>query len=246
MNAISSNAALRGMLYQMDRLETVADNLANSSAPGYKKTVSSQSAFDAMVKTAASPGHPHAGYSQAAQRSVDFSPGPLRSTDNPLDFAINGDGFFVVAQNERTYYTRNGRFQLNPDGQLVTSGGYVVQGRNGPLTLPPDADLSQLTVDADGTLRSDERELGAIRLAGFADPSVLNRVGPTLFSAPIDVEPEIPQNSRATNRAVEGANTSVYEEMAELIGTTRAFEISQRMLKQLDQSTGETIRKLST
>ncbi len=233
------------MLYQMDRLEAVTDNLANSAAPGYKKTVSSQSAFDAMVEKASVPGMPDSGYSQAARRSVDFSPGPLRTTDNPLDFAINGDGFFVVEQDERTFYTRNGRFQLDPNGQLVTTGGFVVQGRDGPLTLPPDADLSQLTVDADGTLRSDERELGAIRLAGFSDTSVLNRVGPTLFSAPADVEPEIPQNSRATNRAVEGANTSIYEEMAELIGTTRSFEISQRMLKQLDQSAGETIRQLS-
>lgn len=245
MNSVSTNAAVRGMLYQMDRLEAVTDNLANSAVPGYKKTVSAQGAFDALVKKASVPHRPDTGYSQAAQRVVDFTPGPLRASDNPLDFAVNGEGFFVVEQGERTYYTRSGRFQLDLDGQVVTPGGFVVQGQGGPLTLPTDIDLSQLTVDMDGTLRIDERELGSIRLAGFSDPSVLNRVGPALFAAPADIEPQTPENARVTNRAVEGANTSIYEEMAELIGTTRSFEISQRMLRQLDQTTGETIRQLS-
>jgi flagellar basal-body rod protein FlgF len=233
------------MLYQMDRLEAVTDNLANNAAPGYKKTVSSQNAFDSMVRSSAAAGRPDLGRSAAAVRSIDFSPGPLHATDNPLDFAINGDGFFVVEKDGREFYTRNGRFQLDPNGTVVTTGGFAVQGRNGPLTLPADVDLSQLTVAADGVLRSGERTLDAVRLASFADPGVLRRVGPTLFSAPADVEPQTSATSRATNRAVEGGNAAVFEEMAELIGTTRAFEICQRMLKQMDQAQGATIQQLS-
>ncbi len=245
MNALSTQAALRGMLYQMDRLDVVTDNLANHSMPGYKKTLTAQTSFDAMMRSAAESGSPFDGRSQAAERVTDHSAGPLRVTGNPLDFAIAGDGFFVVEQDGESFYTRNGRFQLDPTGAIVTAGGFSVLGSDGPLRIPENADLSQLTVDADGALRSGEQVWGSVRLASFADPNVLRRVGPGLFAAPPDIEPEPPASGRATNRAVEGSNTTVFEEMAEMIAATRAFEIGQRMLKQLDQAQEATIRQLS-
>ena len=96
---------------QTDRLDACTENLANSMTPGYRRVIATQGKFDDVLRQAtADPSKP------ANNMVVDFTPGPCHQTDNPLDMAINGKGFFVVQKDGNEYYTRNGTFSRAPDG----------------------------------------------------------------------------------------------------------------------------------
>ncbi|MFG0296102.1 MAG: flagellar hook-basal body protein, partial [Maioricimonas sp. JB045] len=151
------------------------------------------------------------------------------------DFAIHGDGFFVVdGPSGEALYTRNGSFHLTGDGELVTAEGLTVRGATGAINIPPDTDVSRLVVQSDGTIFADDQEVGRLAFARFEDTSVLERRGITLFEAPPEINPEqdgvtVVQGTR------ERSNVHVVHELVRLIAGMRQYEAAQKSLTNLTE-----------
>lgn len=223
------------------RMDALADNLANSTVPGYRRSVISTRPFLGLLKASLAGDLPEDG-TRINRMAIDFTPGPLKQTDRPLDFAIEGDAFFVVKQNGQEYYTRNGSFTLDPDGNLITHSGLTV---GGDITVPEDVSLQEMSVSHDGLLRSGQRELGTLQIRTFSDPQRLQRAGPSLFSAPADLTPEEPgDKAKIVNRALESSNTSIFAEMTDMISGMRNYEACQKMLTIQDGMEGSMINKI--
>lgn len=213
----AAGSALDALNVQQD---VVTHNIAHVNHAGFKRKVT---AFEPWLRNNALLG-------TVATVHNDFQNGIPVVTENPLDVHINNDGFFVVSGPNGPLYTRNGTFQVNSQGQVVTMEGLALNGTDGPLTVPPET--SSITVMDDGVVLADNNEVGQIQTVQFADTKRLNRVGDSLFRAPNGV---VPQNidPDVTQGVREQANTDVIGEMALMISTMRHYEASQRALRSL-------------
>ena len=246
MNAGFYSPIFRMAAGHTESVDAAAQNLANCTTPGYRKLEVSHKVFSDILGQATNVPMTQKDGLAFDPLSVDFAEGPVQPTDRPLDFALRGPGFFVVSKNGQDYFTRKGDFSLDPDGALLNSDGMAVQGEDGAVNIPPETDIHQLTVDDDGTLRTANQTFSKLKIATFQDTSQLVRAGTTLFAAPSGVEPELGDSAtRVTNRTLEQSNTSVAEEMADLIKTVRAYEACQRMIRNNDDNTGKMIQQMS-
>ena len=255
LRALSSAAA--GMQAQQTKLDVTANNIANVSTGGFKKSRAEfadlmyQSTRPAGAPTGAgtnAPGGVEVGLGvrvAATQRMM--GQGSILTTSNALDVAIRGNGFFeVTLPSGETAYTRNGAFKMDAEGQLVTSDGYLV---GGGITIPPG---SQVTIADDGTVSAlidgdpEPQQLGQLQLASFTNPAGLQAVGNNLFKTSaasgdaITVAPGTDGAGSLLQGAVEGSNVSVVEEMVDLIAGQRAYEVNTRVIKAADEMLGQT------
>ncbi|MBI3304555.1 MAG: flagellar basal-body rod protein FlgG [Deltaproteobacteria bacterium] len=245
--------AATGMQAQQLTLDVIANNLANVQTTGFKRSrVDFQ---DLVYQTLQVPGTASAqgnevpsGFqiglgSRAVATQRLFIEGDLQPTGNPLDMAIEGEGFFQITQpNGELAYTRAGAFKKDSQGRLVTSEGFPLRPE---ITIPDDA-LS-VTVGVDGTVSVKQpgvvqpQQVGTIELTRFVNPAGLESVGRNLFlptQASGDPTPGTPgQEGFGTllQSFVEGANVNVVEEMVNLISGQRAYEISSRAIRTADE-----------
>jgi flagellar basal-body rod protein FlgG len=245
--------AATGMHAQQLTLDVISNNLANVQTAGFKRSrVDFQ---DLVYEVLNAPGAAsaqgqevpsgfqvgHGSRAVATQRL--FVKGDLQQTGNPLDLAIEGDGFFQVQlPSGDTGYTRSGAFKKNSQGQLVTSDGFVVQPQ---ITIPPDA-LS-ISVGVDGIVsvlqagQAQPQVVGSIELVRFINPGGLQSQGRNLFiptQASGDATPGTPGNDglgTLLQGFVEGSNVNVVEEMVGMIVTQRAYEINSRAIRTADE-----------
>ncbi|MBK8128362.1 MAG: flagellar basal-body rod protein FlgF [bacterium] len=231
----SSAAAMRAGIVRQD---LTANNLANASTTGFKRDrfVIEQQLDGANVGDSRNllDAVKGAGYTA-------FSAGPLESTEAPLDFALQGSGFFVVTDQDGTHYTRNGRFDRNAEGQLVDAEGRRVQGEGGDLTIPPGI----VTVSDDGRVSVDGVSLDRLRVVEFENPGELVKTKDSLFSDP---------NNAAGERAVartsvaqgflEQSNVDAVREMVEMIATARHYEASSRLMTAQDASLNHVVNDI--
>ena len=245
--------AKTGLDTQQTQLDVISNNLANVSTNGFKR---SRAVFeDLLYQTLRQPG---ANTSQQTQvpsgvqigtgsRAVatvrNFSQGNLNQTGNDLDVAINGNGFFQINLPDGTAaYTRDGSFQLDNQGQLVTSNGFVIQP---PITVPPGT--QKITVGQDGTVtatlngQAQPQNIGQIQLTTFINPAGLSSQGQNLFSETA-ASGTATQSTPGQNGAgslnqgvVETSNVNVVEELVGLIQTQRAYEINSKAITTSDQ-----------
>ena len=229
-------------MHESKRLDALADNIANSSRPGYRRTVVSAKPFIGAMQDAIDKEHFEDG-TQVDKIVKDFTPGNFRQTDRTLDFAIEGEGFFTVMKGNKPYYTRCGAFTLDPDGKLVTPDGYTV---GGDITIPSNIRINNLTVGTDGTLYDGKTAIGTLEMVSFPDKQKLISAGPTLFMAPSNMAPETPaKDSRMLNKTLENSNTSMFAEMADMITCMRNFESCQKMLMIQDTLEGQMISRFA-
>ncbi len=219
-------AAFTGFSSRMDALELIANNLANTSTPGYKAHLSFYRSLPAWLQPSLS--NPlnevvnHFGV--LGGESIDFSPGNLDTTGNPTDVAIEGKGFFTVQANAGLRYTRNGNFRMNPQRQLVTPQGDPVLGDQGPIQIPD----GQLNISPDGTLSVDGAVVAKMKITEFGPTDALKAEGSNYFAADkatgtIRTDPSLVQGSlessnsdpiRATVSLIELQHTSQLMEKA--------------------------------
>jgi len=221
-----------------NRQSVVANNLANSSVPGFQKTLF---ATEGKLMVDRGPGSvEELRMDGAIQRS--FEPGAIKVTGNPNDFAIAGDGFFQL-QGERgeTVYTRNGEFHVDADGQLVNSSGLVVQGDGGPITI--DQELGPFTVAQDGTVSQDGQQIGKLAVFRFENPEDLSKHHGTAFSLGNgDRQPVLMETPTIYQGQIEASNVSPMQEMISMIEITRLFELAQKSIQQSDELTEKAIQ----
>jgi len=229
-----------GMLPQIVRLDTVANNLANANTAGFKRElVFSQEFSKAQQQTLAK----EADWEQVQVTGVvtDFAPGPIARTGSPLDLAIEGDGFFVVSTPQGEMYTRGGNFTISAQGKLVTQDGHPVLGEGGELTI----EGNDLAVDQRGNVTVDRRPVGQLKLVTFAQPYPLVRTAPGLFAVAGDAgTPAKAEKCTVIQGAVESSNTNMISEMIEMIEGYRNFETGQRMIQIQDESLGKAVNQL--
>jgi len=231
------------MFAQQLRQEAVANNIANVSTSGYKKAIGAHRGFyqiflDAVAIDALRPGDVPGGGMLLDATASDFSQGTIELTNEPLDVALDGPGFFVVeGPTGNKLYTRNGHFTLNEGGELVTENGYKVQGQGGAIA----ASGSNVMIGDDGRVVVDGADRGAVQVVTFEDPRVLVRVGDTMFAAPETVYPSIAEPVRVVSGALESSNTSIAAEMIDMLVTSRNFEANQRVIQAVDSTLDKTI-----
>lgn len=243
-----------GMIAQQLNVETISNNIANSTTTGYKKQRaefqdllyqnfrrigSTSSDAGTVVPTGVQVG---AGVRVAAVARV-LEQGNLNITDNKLDVAINGSGYFqVTLPSGDTAYTRAGNFKLSPEGMIVTADGYPVQPN---ITIPTNAvDISinssgEVLIKLDGQTAT--QNVGQIQLATFANAAGLEATGDNLFmesgasGQAVTGNPGAPGFGRVTQGALETSNVNVVQEITTLITAQRAYEMNSKVIKTTDE-----------
>jgi flagellar basal-body rod protein FlgF len=212
--------------------------------PGFKKQELSFAAVEAGLRTAHSPGAQAA--LLRAQTATNFQPGQMRFTGVNTDVAIDGAGFFEVQLPDGTAFSRDGEFQINAQGQLVTKQGFPVLGESGLLQLDR-TNAASLSISATGEVSQGTDVIGTLKLVEFGQPQFLRQISGGCFLAdnpeakPADVAtPSLRQGF------LESANTSSTLEMANLIRVMRSFEASQRLIQIEDERMGRAIAELGS
>jgi flagellar basal-body rod protein FlgG len=242
-----------GLDAQQTQMDVVANNLANVSTNGFKR---SRAVFeDLLYQNIRQPGAQSSQNTQipsglqigtgvrpvAAERI--HTQGNLAQTGNKLDVAIQGSGFFpVLMPDGTTGYTRDGSFQSDAQGQIVTSSGFVVQPA---ITIPPNA--TSVTIGQDGVVSVTQPgsttpvQLGTMQLATFINPSGLQSMGQNLYvetassGAPTTAAPGVDGSGTLGQGFVETSNVNVVEELVNMIQTQRAYEINSKAITTSDQ-----------
>jgi len=228
-----------GGIAALSRLDAVAQNLANVGTAGYKsgRLVFQVKPLGPAANAGATPLQPALARTAAQVMEVetirDFAPGPVRASSNPLDVAINGDGFFVVSTPRGERYTRQGTFTRDPDGVLVTQHGEHVQGDNGDIRLGE----GDVAIGDDGTIAVDGSPVGRLKVVSFGASPALVPEGATLFAPARGAVPETLDATavRLQPGAIEGANVDAASGMIELIDVMRGFETYMHAMQRLDE-----------
>jgi flagellar basal-body rod protein FlgF len=223
------------------RMDTTSNNLANLTTAGFK--AERLVMRELSEKPAAASDSPNEiNFVDAWTLQRDFGPGVMEQTGNPLDVAIAGEGFFVVQTEAGEAFTRDGRFTLSPDGQLVTRNGHPVMGDGGPITLDPT--LGEVTIASDGSVSQGAAALGKLRLAAFDTPGALEKQGDNLWRA-TDEAPRAPEFYKVQAGFVEGSNVNAVLELTQMIEISRSYQSVAKMISQSDELRGTSIEKLA-
>ncbi|WP_020473203.1 flagellar basal-body rod protein FlgF [Zavarzinella formosa] len=224
-------AAATAMDMASQNHEILAQNLAHSSTPGYRARGLTYESFDRVLGRATAPTGDIVG-SRVSGQYTDFKTGTLQHTGNPLDLAIETDGFFVLTTPGGPVYTRSGNFRVTADGQLISQSGYPLQGQQGPVNVPPG---STIAVAPDGTVSADSVAVNQIRLVRFTNPAALQTAGDTTFKAPREAGAQ-PMERGVVQGFREASNVSPAEAMVALISGQRYFESTQRVIRAISDA----------
>jgi len=255
--------AATGMLAQQLYVDTIANNLANVNTTGFKKSkVEFQDLLYQTLRTAGSsnlqgtfvPTELQVGNgTRPAATNKIFKQGEITYTGNPLDIAIDGDGFFQINKPDGTIaYTRDGTFKISDQGFLVTSDGLELEPQ---ITIPDNAERVEMGIDGNvyAKLYAQEelQNLGQVTLVKFINPAGLRSLGQNLFEATFASGP--PQigvpNEQAYGKLLQGylesSNVDVVEEMVNMIIAQRAYEINSKAVQSADDmmNTANTLRR---
>ncbi len=245
-------SAATGMIAQQFNVDTIANNLANVNTTGFKKNQvefqdllyqTVRAAGTTFVQGAEVPSELQVGNGvRIAATPKLFTQGDVFPTNRSLDVALNGDGFFqVLAPDGSVYYTRDGAFELNADGTIVTKDGYTIQPE---MAVPENA--TDIVIGADGTVSIitpdavEPTELGQIELARFINSAGLKNIGRNLYVStmasgdPILGVPNQDGFAEALQKYLEKSNVQIVEEMVNMITAQRAYEINSKAISVSD------------
>jgi flagellar basal body rod protein FlgG len=221
--------------------DVIAQNLANSQVPGYRRQLIRHGTFESQFDDAMkSEVERQALGTHSGDVVTDFSQGILEQTGSPLDVALQGGGFFVIEGPQGPLYTRNGAFVVNSDGRLVTHDNLPVQGNGGDIMIPEGISPTSVQITEDGRLLADGEEIAQLDLVDFNDRQQLRQVGTTVFQASDGAV-----TTTAEGRLVQGfrerSNVSPIQELVDLIAAQRRQEAAQKSMTLLSEAVGKHI-----
>lgn len=221
-------AAFAGLIARTQALDTAASNLANAQTAGYRAEreyfraalldpLGGDSQLGATVNNYGVLGGDH----------LDFSQGVLTSTGNPLDLAIEGQGFFAIETPNGTRYTRDGSFHRARDGRLVTEAGdSVLSSRNQPIILPPGV----ISIGSDGAVSVEGGTVASVGMFSFSENTQLDAEGSDRYKAPAGLKPQPASGASIHQGSLESANEDVIQGSLDLLMMQRQAETMQRAL----------------
>ena len=231
--AAQVSSTIDGLTREFD---VIANNLANVSTAGYKRRCN---AFSKSLTTQGVGTETETGNGVDLYTTFDFSQGSLIESGRSLDFALCGKGFFVIETPQGPLYARNGMFRLDQNGQIVDSGGRLVAGQSGPISIPSGVGLSQISVSSDGNISAAGAAVGKFKLVDFKDKEgELIADGLNCFRAPKTAEPQQPENLIVKQGFQEGSNVQLVEELVDMIMVTRLYEANMKFM-----SVGQDVSK---
>lgn len=223
--------------------EVISENLSASAVPGFRR----QQVSFATVQAGVMRNQPAAQHwaMPKVTNSTSFEPGPMQNTGQAMNVAIEGPGFFEVQLADGTKaYTRDGSFQMNAQGNLVTKEGYLVLGDSGPIQFDRNSNLP-VSISPRGQVAQGAETKGRLKLVDFGNPQQLTPITGGLFVANAPgVMPEEIRDPAVRQGFLEGANTSSVAEMANLITAMRGFEANQKIIQLSDERMGRAISEL--
>ncbi|MCD6199131.1 MAG: flagellar basal-body rod protein FlgF [Deltaproteobacteria bacterium] len=209
---------------QINRLDSVTNNIANVDTPGFK-----------AEELYFSRGGPRGASGESKLRQImvtNYSPGVMQKTDNVLDLAMQGEGFFVIQTKNGLAYTRDGRFTLNKDKHLVTQDGSYVLGRSGKIVITGD----NIQISENGVINVDGNEVDTLKIVDFRNLSALHRLGRGLYQDPDgSADPSIRKNPEIQSGYLELSNVQATREMIDMINIQRSFESYQKVMQTIQE-----------
>lgn len=247
--------AYTGMLTQQQKMDAISNNLANVDTAGYKKDAMVQNSFkeiltykinDPEVAQSENIGKMSLGV-QVSQVYTDFIQGSLKQTDENNNLALQGTGFFKVGQlNEEgtmdVKYTRDGSFNLNQEGQLVTNDGFSVLGNDDSAIL---LGLGDYRVNKDGSIYQQDALMGQMQVVDFEDLQTLRKEGSSLYST---TEASVEKTFEGTVQQgfLETSNANSIQEMVDMIATSRAYEANQKIIQTYDDTMEKVVNNVGS
>ena len=244
---------LSGAVAQEKRLQVFANNLANVNTAGFKQdqqgfrgllaransTAASVTSSHGVVSTlSVRPSGPtERVFAEAKAIRTAFEPGRIRITGNPLDVAIQNNGFFEVKTADGVRYTRNGIFSLDNQRRLVTNLGHPVMGIKGEIKVPP----GNIQINAEGGIQVDGNPIGAIKVVEFPDNQMPMKFAEGLF---IGGKPTVSLRPQVQSGHIEESNVNSLSEMVKMIQGMRSYESAQKLIQTLDHMTDTAIQDL--
>jgi flagellar basal-body rod protein FlgG len=251
------DTAARGMIAQQLKLDVLANNLANVNTAGFKELIPVfQNLSEMQIKDKNTQEETPANSEKLigslssgsilGATAIDMGQGALRKTDNKLDFAIDGEGFFSVQTQDGELYTRNGNFSLDDNGVLVTKNGdKVLDSTNKEITIDlTDKSFEKLTVRNDGTLLMDNQEIAKFKVVSFEKNTDVETIGNSLFKPVGSAKPKVVDNPKIEQGLIEGSNSNSIGCMINTITATRTYETLSKVLRQSDMTLGKCINEV--
>jgi flagellar basal-body rod protein FlgF len=236
--------AAAGMLAGLMRQETIIHNLANVRTVGYKADYPTLADFPSLLlnRINGETNGPEVGKAgtgiSLSGLTTDYGDGAVKNTDNPLDFAIVGEGFFQVETPDGVRFTRDGQFRRDSTGRLVDGQGNPVLGDNGPITLGE----GPVTVTPQGNIYINEKLTARLSIASFEDKANLVKDGETRFesrgAAPTLLEVN---QTKVYQGYIEDSNTNTAQAMTEMMSVMRTYQACSKMVEMQDAITEQAV-----
>ncbi len=220
-------------------MDVIANNMANLNTPAYK----GESMLFVEYLESTESGEKMS-FVQDIAMVRNLTEGPMTATENPLDTAISGDGYYEVETPLGPRYTRNGAFRLNIDGELVTANGdKVLDDRGNPIALPPNS--RDVTITRDGAVSTDQGPAGTIGLVRFDNEQALIKLANGLYDA--DGQDALPaEDAEIVQGMVEGSNVAGIIELTKMIETVRRYSATGRMVNDEHERQRRAIQSLGS
>jgi flagellar basal body rod protein FlgG len=224
-----SIAAVSGLQSRMLSLDLLANNLANAGTNGFKSDREFYNVYSSVDSQNGVDGGAGTTLPTIERQWTDFSPGILQTTDNPLDVALSGKGFFALNGPTGPLYTRNGSLKVLPSGEIGSADGYPIQSTAGAtIKVAPG---KAIIIGTDGTVLQDGQSLGEIAVVNFKSTDSLRKQGSTNFANTDPNNPAAPAANVAVQQGkVEGSNVPVADSAMRLVGVMRQFEMLQKAI----------------
>jgi flagellar basal body rod protein FlgG len=231
--------AVSGSIGQMRNLDVLANNLAHVNTPGFKADVV---LFENKLSDADGGRHTV----DTPRTAIRMSQGLVAKTDNPLDLAISGDGFFVVESDKGTRLTRTGRLQIGDDRMLRTTAGNLVHGESGFIRIPSPAELEHqgpIAIDSKGNITIGSMHIDQLKRVK-APVESLRKAGSDSFSSTVPIG-QLPkeEGGEVLQGHLEGANVNPVVAMTQIINVQRTFEALQRVVKTCREVDAQSMRR---
>ena len=229
--------SVRGMEALALKQDVIANNLANANTPGFRSDCLVFKSFASVFSKAL--GETKGGFEVEAN-SVSDEQGALIQTGSAFDLGLRGDGFFTVQTKDGPRYTRDGKFTVNGNGQLVSESGWEVMGENGPIEITG----ADCIINSAGDILVDGVKVNSLSVVDFAKPYQLKRAGDNLFDAAGQSPQNMPEETEIIQGSFEASGVKPVKEMVRMIEMLKAFEANQKMILAQDEMLRKAVNEV--